>query len=79
MLRSNYIPIRIRALKYHDRIRIKVIHKINPSVNGWVDLLYSGTILMIPPEAGSGETHAFDAVYTALDMIKRQPNRFMGM
>lgn len=76
---KNYIPIRIRALKYHDRIRIKVIHKINPSVNGWVDLLNSGDILMIPPEAGSGETHAFDAVYTALDMIKRQPNKFMEM
>lgn len=76
---TNYTPIHIRALKYSDRIRIKVIHKINPSVNGWVDLLYSGDILMIPPEAGSGETKAFNAVYKALDMIKRQPSQFIGI
>jgi len=70
-------PIQIRSLRYPDRIRIKVIHKINPSVNGWVDLLNSGTMLMIPPEAGAGETRAFNAVYRALEMIKHNPSPFI--
>lgn len=75
---SNYIPIQITTMRRKDRIRIKVVHKIEPNVNGWVDLVRSGDIFMIFPEAGSGEIRAFNAVANAIREIARQPNRFMG-